>query len=754
VQIADNIPNYDINIDLDDLALNPCNEDASTIQVDLTINSDPGVVTEVGDSVFVTLPPGINYTNIYNGVSNAGGAPIVEDNNGKTILKMPLLAGLGDGDQIVFDLGIQAVDIGQRCDLYNILVQTLSTREEMCATESCDIKVISGQENVQVSLQKPIIAIDDLDLTLSTMPPNMGTLDYTIVLMNNGAVPQLVSEDINIELYDDANNNGFADIGDDPLVTTITENVALLPGETMTITGSIPLPPTGLCRVVAAINAETTCNCNTTTSNQIQVEIENNFIEEVEVCSGDVIEIGPDAIGGYDYEWLPVGSASLAALDNTMATPTNFQLDNTTGSTIIWDYALRSSFENCFSYDTVRVNLFPDNDATVSPQACVDASFILAGPAMGSNFMTTPATGLDDDTAQFPTITNVVEGLSAYTMTYTDENGCPTERIFNVTGIMCAPNTGIGDTVFFDIDEDGLQEMGEPGIPGVIVYLYNSTNTTPGNQIGIAMTDANGAYFFPNIPQGNYVVGFEFPDGFLPTTQDAGGDDEADSDIDPITGLTGPYFIPNGMIDSTADAGFIPDCMLNVEITNVGECDFLDPGQQREITVDIDWENAVYTYDFLGGTDTITLDILGQSIQLPIDTLTGDTSIVIIMDGGTAPQDIMASVALTDDTDCLATDEVLGVSECIYDIAMIKDLAPTVVPQYGEELPFSITVANQGAQSLNNIKINDYLPAGMTFDSASNPDWMQSGDTLMYFITDTLAPGEMVDIPLNLRYAR
>jgi len=653
VNISDNLPSYDINIDLDDLTLNPCNEDESVVQVDLVINAQPGVMTEPGDSTFIILPPGIEYSGFYNGISNSTTPPIVVDDNGQ-------------------------------------------------------------------------------------------------VIENNGLVQQDVSQDINIELYSDDNNNGFVDIGTDPLVTTVVENATILPGQSVTITGSVPLPPTGLCNVIGAINNETTCTCNSSSSNQIKVEIENNFEDMVEVCSGDLVSIGPDAISGYDYEWVGVGSASEAALSSTTMTMTDFQFDNNSGSNIVWDYALRSSFETCYSFDTVQVTLFPNNDATVSPQACIGSSFLLPGPGAGTNFVTTPSTGLDDPNSSTPEVLDIVAGSTTYTMTYDDENGCPTERIFNLIGITCAPNTGIGDTVFFDTNMDGIQDLDEVGIPNVTVFLYNSTNTTLGSHIGIAMTDANGRYIFENIPSGNYVVGFDFPAGFVPTIQDAGGDDTIDSDIDPITGLTGPYFIPNGMIDTTADAGFIPDCSLMVNISDVSECQFLDPGHQREVTVDINWTNAIYTYDFLGGSDTIVLDILGQEIKLPITTLSGSTSVNVIMDGGTTDQDILAQIQLTDDPACMAMTEWLDVSACIYDVAMIKDLDPTFIPVYGQPLPFEITVANQGEQALNNIKINDYLPAGMTFDQGLNPDWMQMGDTLMYIVSDILDVSETIIVPLNL----
>ncbi|MDA8693339.1 HYR domain-containing protein [Saprospiraceae bacterium] len=751
VIINNALPEYEINVDIGDLTLNPCQDDAATIEIDMEILADAGVFTQNSDSIFITLPPGIEYTvGSYQAISNANGSsPIVEDVNGQSILKLPLQGGLGNGDIVNFEFDIMAVDIGQLCEVYEILVQTLSVRSEMCGAMTCDIKVISGSKASPVSIQKPDLTIDVVSLAFVTAPP--GELTYIVEVTNDGAVPQLPGDPINIELYNDADANGFLDPSIDNLVTTIPEGVSILPGETVTITGSVDLPPDGLCTVLAQISSETTCTCSSDVSNQTSVEIINDFEMEIEVCSGEIANIGPAAIGGYDYEWVPVGTANLTALSSTTTTPIDFEFDNTTGSNIEWQYALRSSFSTCFSFDTLSITLFPDNDQVINPQACEGLPFTIPGPSMGSDFSWTPTTDLDDPNSMFPTLSNVPAGMTTYTLDYIDDNGCETIHEVNITAITCAPNTAIGDTVWFDLNENGLQDIGEPGIPGVTVFLYNSTNTSPGNQIGVTMTDANGFYIFENIPSGNYVVGFEFPEGFVPTSTDTGGDDTRDSDADMASGLTGNYFIPNGMANLTVDAGFIPDCSIKIEIVDVGECNFIDPGHDRTVTLDVSWLGAVYTSDFLGGVDTIEINVLGQLLKIGIDEVDGDTTITFIMPGGTAAQDIIALANFELDPDCTASDEVLDVSACIYDVALIKTLPAGFMPMYNTIVPFTITIENQGAQPLNNVKITDFLPVGYTFDPADNIGWMESAPgILMYTLTDIIDPMEVVDIPLNV----
>jgi len=104
----------------------------------------------------------------------------------------------------------------------------------------------------------------------------------------------------------------------------------------------------------------------------------------------------------------------------------------------------------------------------------------------------------------------------------------------------------IGDTVWEDLDADGVQDVGEPGIAGVIVELFNAG---PGAGLGApatdmngnsmtTTTDANGNYLFDDLYPGDYYVEFTAPAGYDPSPQDAGSNDAADSDADPITGQT------------------------------------------------------------------------------------------------------------------------------------------------------------------------------------------------------------------------
>ena len=90
---------------------------------------------------------------------------------------------------------------------------------------------------------------------------------------------------------------------------------------------------------------------------------------------------------------------------------------------------------------------------------------------------------------------------------------------------------GLGDTVWKDVNGNGIQDAGEEGVEGVEVILTDCM----GNVLATQTTDANGFYFFNNLIPGDYQVQFDIsglPLGCTFTQQDQGGDDTLDSDVD------------------------------------------------------------------------------------------------------------------------------------------------------------------------------------------------------------------------------
>ena len=91
------------------------------------------------------------------------------------------------------------------------------------------------------------------------------------------------------------------------------------------------------------------------------------------------------------------------------------------------------------------------------------------------------------------------------TQTLTNSNLLDYDFGYDCNVTICLVN--IGDTVFKDIDGDGVQDAGEPGIPGVTLDLLAQTACAgPYVNVGTTTTDANGNYLFANLAPGCYRV--------------------------------------------------------------------------------------------------------------------------------------------------------------------------------------------------------------------------------------------------------
>jgi len=108
----------------------------------------------------------------------------------------------------------------------------------------------------------------------------------------------------------------------------------------------------------------------------------------------------------------------------------------------------------------------------------------------------------------------------------------------------------IGDYVWYDMNEDGIQDMDEVGVEGVPVQLMDCE----GNVLATTATDANGYYLFDGLQPGMYNVHFDIPDGWMLSPQDQGSDDAIDSDAD-MNGFTVCTELVAGETDLTWDAG-------------------------------------------------------------------------------------------------------------------------------------------------------------------------------------------------------
>ncbi|WP_433673986.1 SdrD B-like domain-containing protein [Microbacterium gorillae] len=136
------------------------------------------------------------------------------------------------------------------------------------------------------------------------------------------------------------------------------------------------------------------------------------------------------------------------------------------------------------------------------------------------------------------------------------------------------PSVSVGDFVWLDTDRDGVQDAGEPGIPGVTLTLTGPDGKPVtdvfGNPVGPVTTDKDGKYSFENLPVlapgQEYTVTVTPPAGYLPTLPGVG---EPGTDSSTGSASSGDL-TTDGARDDTLDFGFYPN------LVSIGDYVWLD----------------------------------------------------------------------------------------------------------------------------------------------------------------------------------
>ncbi|MGL5043086.1 MAG: SdrD B-like domain-containing protein, partial [Culicoidibacterales bacterium] len=144
----------------------------------------------------------------------------------------------------------------------------------------------------------------------------------------------------------------------------------------------------------------------------------------------------------------------------------------------------------------------------------------------------------------------------------------------------------IGNYVWLDANQNGLQDMDEKGIENVRVELYTVDSLGNSTYLSEQLTDLQGAYLFENLdPTVFYVLKFNKPAEYDVTTAKINGlgNHQTDSDINEISGWTETIRLEYGENNQTIDAGYImPDTIIGdyvfADLNEDGLQDSLEPG--------------------------------------------------------------------------------------------------------------------------------------------------------------------------------
>ncbi|MCL4205900.1 MAG: DUF4347 domain-containing protein, partial [Pirellulaceae bacterium] len=328
----------------------------------------------------------------------------------------------------------------------------------------------------------------------------------------------------------------------------------------------------------------------------------------------------------------------------------------------------------------------------------------------------------------------------------------------------------IGDFVWEDLDGDGIQDAGEPGVQGVQVTLYD----VHGVPVATTTTDPNGFYSFGDLPPGTYSAQFIAPSGYIFSPKNADGQGvhgPFNSDADPMTGTTPQVTLLSGQSNLNVDAGLMPQ-VAAIVLVKTGTF-----GAGANGVADVG-ELISYTFT-VTNTGNVTLDNVVVNDPLPgLSTITfagGDTNSNNALDVGevwtytatyaVTQADIdagsvtnLATVTADDPNDDPVTDdddhdEPLpqnpGISIEKATNGQDADAATGPLVPVGSTVTWTYVVTNTGNVPLANVTVTDNV-AGVTpvyvSGDANNDNILDLNETWTYQATGTAVAGQYANL--------
>lgn len=193
-----------------------------------------------------------------------------------------------------------------------------------------------------------------------------------------------------------------------------------------------------------------------------------------------------------------------------------------------------------------------DNDTLPDAQECPQAICYDSDHDGRANYMDG-----DDDEDGLPTLAEV----SATVAHDDDRDGIP--NYLDAAETVHAQGATLGDFVWFDLDQDGIQDSNEihrqaqggaTGVPGLFIILYHADSGAP---LATTRSDGNGHYRFTNVLAGRYWMEFTAPPGYTFTAANQ-GDDSFDSDAVRVTtgvARSAPITVTPGVDHAAIDVG-------------------------------------------------------------------------------------------------------------------------------------------------------------------------------------------------------
>ncbi len=295
-------------------------------------------------------------------------------------------------------------------------------------------------------------------------------------------------------------------------------------------------------------------------------------------------------------------------------------------------------------------------------------------------------------------------------------------------------NATLGDFVWSDINQNGLQDVGEPGLTNVLVRIYDATGL---NLAGQARTDDSGRYFIYALePNVSYQIEVVAPSNYVFTLLDQGPNDNVDSDVNTNTGRSGFFPLFSGITNRSLDAGlYLPPTDLGV-------------GKAVNNTTPRVGTNLVFTISLTNfGPHLADTIIIGDLLPVGLtysnssttlgsyDSTNGLWSLSGLTNGGVATLVITAGVdqasggliltntahvSFSDRPDTNTANNTASVVMVVrsIDLGVTKAISTNVIG-VTNLITYTVGLTNNGPDTALSVTVTDQIPSGLLFTSAT-----------------------------------
>ena len=292
-------------------------------------------------------------------------------------------------------------------------------------------------------------------------------------------------------------------------------------------------------------------------------------------------------------------------------------------------------------------------------------------------------------------------------------------------------SASLGNLVWNDTNQNGVQDAGEVGVPNVTVNLLD----TVGNVLDTTTTDANGLYTFTNLLPGSYVVEFVKPGSTVFSPQNQGSDPTKDSNADTTTGKSGIVTLVDGQFDDTIDAG-IHTPESTPELASLGDRVWFDTNK-----------NGLQDAGEVGVPGVLVTLYNSSDVALATDTTDADGYYLFEK---LAPGSYYVIFAKPQGFTFTQYDVNGNGKDAIDSDAQVPALKVTVATpaaevKLGDKLQYTLSYSNTGQMTAVNVVLSTTVPAGTTFLPLESPGWVCEGNqtsagTRCTFAVAQLAP--------------